>query len=84
MSTTGWIILGVANAPLYFVLGWAFFKNWAGFWECARFWITPDIISLFRGEYWDDWWASFKLGLWIAACVACVLCEAAIIGRILG
>ena len=84
MSTTGWIILGVANVPVYFVLGWAFFRNWGNFLESLGYMLTPNILSLFRGEYWDDWWASFKFAFWIAACVACVLCEAAIIGRILG
>ncbi len=83
-STTGWIILGIVNIPVYFGLGWVFFKGWEDFWESVRFFLTPDIFSLFNGEYWDDWWGEMKLGLWIAACVGCVLAEAHLIAKVLG
>lgn len=42
----------------------AFFEDWAGFWECVRYYLTPDILSLFRGEYGADVWASLKLGVY--------------------
>lgn len=84
MSTPGWIILAVVNLPVYFVLGRLFFSDWDEFWEALRFWITPDLISALRGEFWDDWWAETKLGLWFVCCAGCVLAEAYSIGRILG
>ncbi len=31
---------------------------------CVKFWFTPDIVSMFRGEYWDDHWAELKLIIW--------------------
>ena len=37
------------------------------FLQCVKFWFTPDIISLFRGEYTEDWLSEMKLGLWLAA-----------------
>jgi hypothetical protein len=75
MSTAGWIILALANMPLYWVVGWIVFKDWGDFWECVKFWLTPDIISLFRGEWIEDWWAEMKLFVWIALCGAAVLGE---------
>jgi len=38
--------------------------------ECIKFWLTPDIISMFRGEYWDDHWAEFKLLIWVGTSTA--------------
>jgi len=29
---------------------------------------TPDIISLFQGEYLGDWWLSLKLSIYILLC----------------
>ena len=30
-----------------------------------KFYFTPDIISLFRGKFWEDNWAETKLALWL-------------------
>lgn len=30
-----------------------------------KFYLTPDIISLFRGKFWEDYWAETKLALWL-------------------
>jgi hypothetical protein len=54
-STTGWIILGIVNIPVYFGLAWLIFGGSDSFLESIRFWLTPDIFSLFNGEYLDDW-----------------------------
>ena len=35
------------------------------FWECVRFAITPDLFSLFRGEFFEDMAKSFKLSLFL-------------------
>jgi len=42
-----------------------FFGSLADFWECVRFWLTPDAVSLFRGQWGEDWWAEMKLGVWL-------------------
>lgn len=75
MNTTGWVVLGVVNIPVYFGLGWAIFKDWDDFWESVRYRLTPGIVSFFRGEYADDWWAEMKLSFWMASCAACVVGE---------
>ena len=69
------IALGALNIPLYIVIGKIFWEDMDDFWDTVKFWFTPDFISLFRGEYFEDWWAEAKLGLFIVACIACVYGE---------
>ena len=69
------IVLAVVNIPLYLILGKFFFDGWSGFWDAVKFWLTPDLFSAFKGEYWDDWWAELKLGFFIVACGAAVVAE---------
>ncbi len=75
MSTLGWIILVVVNIPVCWFLGWIVFRHWEDFWDCVKFWLTPDIISAFRGEWIEDQWAQTKLFLWVALCAAAVFGE---------
>jgi hypothetical protein len=60
--------VGVLVAILFFKL---FFTDFSGFWECVRYWLRPDIISLFRGEWDEDRWAELKLFIWAALSVGC-------------
>ncbi len=76
------IVLGVANIPLYLLIGKVFLGGWAGFWDAVKFWLTPDVLSAFNGEYWDDWWAELKLGLFIAACGGCVYGEYVLVQKL--
>jgi len=61
------IVIGLVVAWLLFRV---FFNNFADFTECVGYWFTPDIISMFRGEWAEDRWASLKLFLYVALCVA--------------
>ncbi len=56
-AVAGLITLRVLFAPI--------FGSKEEFTECVKFWLTPDIVSLFRGEYWEDSWAEFKLFIWL-------------------
>jgi len=82
MGTTGWIILAAANIPLYYLLGRLIFRDWQGFWECVKYWLTPDIISAFRGDYFEDWTSELKLFLWLIVCGVCVAAEGVLIDRV--
>jgi len=75
MSTTAWVILLIANLPVYWLLGWVVFREWEEFFECVRFWLTPDIISAFNGEYFDDIWGEMRLGLWAVLCGVSIYSE---------
>lgn len=41
-----------------------FFCDSDEFYRCIKFWLKPDIFSMFNGEYFEDSWAEFKLGAW--------------------
>ncbi len=43
--------------------------------ESVRYFFTPDIISLFRGEYWKDRLSQFKLGIFLFLCVIAIVIE---------
>lgn len=64
-----WTVLAIVNIPLYLGLGYVLFGDWQGFWDCVRYWFTPDWVSLFRGEYWEDCWSEAKLFLFAALCL---------------
>ena len=74
-DTRHWVNLGILNIPVFLVLGKLVFDGWSGFFECLRFWLTPDVISLFRGEWLDDWWGTLKLFVFIALCASVVCGE---------
>ena len=69
------IVLGVVNIPIYVLIGKVIFGCWSDFLEAVKFWLTPDSLSMFRGEYTDDIWAELKLGFLIGVCGACVYFE---------
>ncbi len=45
-----------------------FFEDSEDFWECVRYSFTPDVFSLFKGEYWEDKLKSLKLGVFLVIC----------------
>ena len=60
------MIFAIAAALLTAVLLYMLlFEDWDDFLECVKFWLMPDIISMFRGKYWEDAWAELKLLLWL-------------------
>lgn len=69
------IFLTVLNIPLYWILYRTLFTDVDELADAIKFWITPEIFSAFRGEYWDDIWAEFKLLLLVVGCAGLVLVE---------
>lgn len=43
----------------------AIFKDFGGFLEACKYWLQPDIISAFKGEWNEDQWQSMKLLVFI-------------------
>lgn len=68
METVLPIIAGLLAAALLFK---PFFGTLAEFGECLRYCLTPDVVSLFRGEWGEDTWAELKVGLWVVLSVGC-------------
>lgn len=56
-------IVAVITGALLFRV---FFKDFADFVECLRFYFQPDFISLLRGEFLKDLWGSTKFAVWVA------------------
>lgn len=67
-----WMILVAANLPLYVGVGKVIFGSFGEFWECLKFWLTPDVISIFRGEWEEDMWAELKMLCFVLACAVLV------------
>jgi hypothetical protein len=62
------IFLGVVNLPVYWFLGKVFFGDLATFWELLKTSMVPDLISMFRGKYWEDWAATARINLYFVMC----------------
>ena len=56
------ICAGIGMAILLFK---TFFDDLDGFLDCLRFWFTPDIVSMFRGEWHEDQWSELKLVVYL-------------------
>ena len=54
--------------PVMLIVGKVFFGSWSGFFECFRFLFMPDLVSLLRGQWGEDQWATFKLFVFLAMC----------------
>ena len=46
-----------------------FFRDFADFIDCVRFWFQPDLISILRNEWQQDMWGTMKLGVWLSISV---------------
>jgi hypothetical protein len=66
MITAASILIGSLMAWLLFRF---FFDDFGDFMERVRFWITPDIVSMFQGEWLENEWASTKLFIYVGLCV---------------
>ncbi|WP_053956074.1 hypothetical protein [Inediibacterium massiliense] len=69
------LILIIINIPVYKYLFHLFFENMNEFRNCIRYVLTPNIISLIRGEYWKDVCRENQLSLYIICCIVIVACE---------
>lgn len=45
------------------------FSDKDDFIDSIKFWLTPDIISMVRGRYWDDHWSEFKFLIWLGVSI---------------
>ena len=65
MATVSIVLSVIAGVGAMVLLFKPLFGDKEGFFDCVKFWITPDIFSLFSGQYFEDRWSEMKLGLWI-------------------
>ena len=68
--------LAVVNIPVYYLLYRLVYRDVQEFLDALYFWLRPDLWSLLDGEYWADFRAEMKLGLFVAVCSGTVMGEA--------
>lgn len=56
--------------PVYRGLRGVFFPDKDDFWQAVKYFLCPDMLSLFKGRFWDDWDAEFKLKFYLFVCIA--------------
>jgi hypothetical protein len=81
MDLRDWIVLAIVSWPVYYLVFKLFFDSWDDFKECIYFWFKPDLLSLFHGEYWKDWWSELKLSMYFISCIFCLYCEGKLIQK---
>jgi hypothetical protein len=71
MQIVAVVIAVVVGLGIMAILFKPFFGDVGELVRCLKFWLTPDVVSMFRGEWGEDRWASMKLGFWILAGGVC-------------
>ena len=46
------------------------FSNLDDLIEHVKFWLSPDAISLIRGDHIDEWWSQMKIWVWVGSATA--------------
>ncbi len=69
------LILMVINYPIYKKIFSLVFTSREDFYESLRYVFTPDIISLFKGEYVRDWYGEMKVQFFIFLCIGLIFIE---------
>lgn len=63
------ILIGVLSLPIYASLAKMFWgEKFESLGDTIKFLFTPDLYSLFRGRFWDDWYATTKFNVFLFLC----------------
>ena len=73
--------IAMVNLPLYLLLGQSMFQDWDDFWDCVKYYFTSDIVSAFRGEWWEDRDAERRLLIFLLYCACLVAGEYALVEK---
>jgi len=60
----------------------AIFSDEDDFNESIKYSFTPDLFSLFKGEYRKDYWAECKLGWFSGLCIGTVVLEVFLLSKL--
>lgn len=63
-----YLILFFCGLPIMLLLGMIMFGSWKSLFDALRFLVVPDIVSLLRGEYFEDQLATIKLIAFLFFC----------------
>ncbi|HRE16476.1 MAG TPA: hypothetical protein PLW86_05325 [Rhodocyclaceae bacterium] len=63
------IAVGICSTPIYLTIARLFWgEKFESLGETIRFLFTPDLYSLFKGRFWDDWFATTKFNFFLFLC----------------
>jgi hypothetical protein len=63
------ILVGILSIPIYASLAKMFWGDkFQSLGDTIKFLLTPDLYSLFRGRFWDDWYATTKFNFFLFLC----------------
>ncbi len=79
--TIGLIIIN--SLTVYKFLFNIIFLNRNDFNESVKYSLTPDIISLFRGQYWKDQMGELKLQIFFMLCIVITVVEYLVLNSLL-
>lgn len=68
-------VLLVLNIPVFKVVFGMMFRSMDDFNESLKYVFTPDIFSLFRGEYMRDYFGELKVSFFVGICGLIVFLE---------
>jgi len=77
------IVLLFLNIPVYKFLFRIFFVDENDYNESIRHTFTPNIISLFRGEYWRDRFNTARLQFYIFICIGIIVLEFIVLNKLI-
>ena len=76
------LLIALLSWPVYKQLGYLFFGlHLQGLGELYKYWRQKDRVSLWRGEFWQDFDASIKGRLFFLVCAAWVAAVTELIAR---
>lgn len=83
MDTILFLILLIANIPIYKWIYKSVFKNSEDFKDAVNYTFTPDIFSLFKGSFWKHQVGEAKFSFFIFTCIMAIVVEFAVIKSII-
>lgn len=78
------IVLLALNIPVFKGVFGMMFSSMEDFNESLRYVFTPDIFSLFRGEYMKDYFGELKVSFFVGICALIVFLEYLFVQFIIG
>lgn len=77
------IILFILNIPVFKFIYRMFFSDPNEYNESVRYTFTPNIVSLFRGQYWKDKIGTARLQFFILLCLLVIFLEYTLVNKVI-
>lgn len=76
------LVVAVLSLPVYRGLAKAFWgERYESLGETLKYLFMPDLISLFRGKFWEDWGQTRKFNAYLLLCIGWVAAVTEFVAR---